>query len=260
MLGSLRRLLWTIAALGCAGALAAALIYLKLTSSLPQMETPGEVIALMARSVDGIRERRSHESGVTPTPFAVVPRELLASPAGMAMLVLQDCPDYLAAPAVGPIDFWLEVASPKGEGSAHCAVDMASDLAARLLLASRNEQLVAADHLRGLLGRDDLLALWLSTLQFEPDGPQGVATAARALFGKDAQSLGWEEAGETVVATQLYDQVAYCKNPPYLRHLRDRFFDRAAALIPANAAALHAAAAEPMDCETRHRVAGAPRR
>lgn len=257
---ALRRLLWAIVVLAAVLGLVGGVVYVKLASGLPPLQTSSQIVAQIARSVDGVRERTSQESGLAPLPFAVVPRELLAATVGLAFLAMNGCPDYLRSMPVGSLEFWLAVAMPDGAGSGGCVAVFASDVAARLRPSSREQQLVAADRLRAVLGRDDLFALWLSALPFEPNGPQGIEEAARSLFNKDPRILSWEEAGELVVASQLYDQVALCKNPPYLRHLRDGFLHHVGKLIPASVAALDAAAATPMDCETHLRAGGRPQR
>lgn len=245
---AVRRLFWLLLILSVALVLALAGFYLKISSDLPEMQTEGQVVGLVGRSVEAYRGQRANETGGKVQPFAVVPREALRAPLGLALLAVLGCPGYLDAAPVGELGFWREQLAPAG-GAAGCAARMGGDLAARLLLPTAQHTTVAADRIRGLLGRDGLFALWASALPFAPDGPEGVEPASRHLFREAPQALDWERAAELVVATGLYDEVATCKNPAHLREMRDKFLTHAADLMPAQAHEIIQGAKAPLACE-----------
>ena len=112
---------------------------------------------------------------------------------------------------------------------------MATDFALRLMPPTAQHTEVAADWIRGVLGRDFLFAVWASALPFDPGGPQGVELASQALFHRPPQALDWERAAELVVASGAFDQVSTCKNPPHLRAMRDKFLAQAAEVDPESA-------------------------
>ncbi|HUB05896.1 MAG TPA: hypothetical protein VMB50_02790, partial [Myxococcales bacterium] len=227
-----------------------AVYYLKLSIDLPDMQTEGQIVGLIGRSVEAYRAAQAHETGGKAATFTVVPREVLKSPAGQALLALERCPDYLVAPPTSGTDYWrAQFQAPTGATA--CTVGMATDIADRMLLPSREHLIVAGDRIREVLGRDGLFAVWLSALPFEPKGPQGVEPAALALFHQEPQLLDWEEAAELAVATTRYGEFAICANPPQLTELRDRFLDAAAQAIPAAAAEIQAAKKKPLHCNAK---------
>ena len=87
-------------------ALVGAAYYLKLSLDLPELSTENQVVDLVGRSVEAYRAEQAHDSGGTTARFAVTAREVLKSPVGRALLVLERCPDYLAAPPPPELDFW----------------------------------------------------------------------------------------------------------------------------------------------------------
>jgi hypothetical protein len=248
---AVRRLFWILLILAVGTVLLVAGFYLKISSDLPEMQTEGQILGLIGRSVEAYRGTQAHETGKKLIPFAVLPREALQAPVGQALLAAQGCSDYLAAPPTSSLDYWRQQLSPGGGPSA-CASTMATDLALRLLPPTAEHTEVAADRIRGVLGRDSLLAVWASALPFDPDGPTGVEVASQSLFHEAPQALDWERAAELVVASGAYDQVLTCKNPPHLRAMRDKFLAHAAELNPASANDIKAAAKQPLACELPH--------
>jgi hypothetical protein len=222
--------------------------YLKISSDLPDMQTEEQILGLIGRSVEAYRGTQAHETGTKVVPFSVLPREALRSPMGQALLAAEGCSDYLGAKPSSSLDFWRQQLSPGG-GPAACASTMATDLALRLLPPTAQHTEVAADRIRGVLGRDSLFAVWASALPFDPGGPQGAELASQTLFHRPPQALDWERAAELVVASGAYDQVSTCKNPPHLRALRDKFLAHAAEVDPESANDIKAAAKQPLACE-----------
>jgi hypothetical protein len=249
---AVRRLFWILLVLALGLVIVLAGFYLKISSDLPDMQTEGQIVGLIGRSVEAYRGRQSHETGTKLVPFAVLPREALQAPVGQALLAVLGCTDYLAATPTTALDFWRQELSA-GSGPAACTLRMATDLSTRLLLPSEQHIEVAADRIRGILGRDDLFAVWASALPFDPDGPQGIELASQALFHQPSQALDWERAAELVVASGTYDKVATCTNPPHLKSLRDKFLAHAAELNPASGNDIRAAAKQPLYCEAPHK-------
>jgi hypothetical protein len=249
---AVRRIFWILLVLGVGLLLTLSGFYLKISSDLPDMQTEGQIVGLIGRSVEAYRGRQAHETGAKLVPFAVLPREALQAPVGQALLAVLGCSDYLAATPTGTLDFWKQQLSP-GAGPAACASRMATDLSIRLLLPTDQHAEVAADRIRSILGRDDLFAVWASALPFDPDGPQGVEIASQALFHQEPQALDWERAADLVVASGTYDKASTCTNPPHLKSLRDKFLAHAAELNPASAADIKVAATRPLFCETAHK-------
>ncbi len=249
-MASLRRLFWLFVALAGAGVVLGSLFYFRLASEVPDFETSSLVLARIGRSVDALRERQQHETGKPGAPFAVVADEALEAPVGQLFLAELRCPDYLArAGDVGIASYYREAIAPSPTGAARCASRMAEELATRLLLPSHAHEILAGARLLSALGGRELFSLWLSARAFQPGGPIGLDEAAKALFHSSPQSLDWERASELVIASEYWDVVAYCKNPPYLKDLRDHFLARAGELLPAKAEPLRAAAAAPTSCE-----------
>ncbi|MHB1844593.1 MAG: hypothetical protein ACYCWW_07140 [Deltaproteobacteria bacterium] len=249
-MAALRRLLWTFVALAVLGLCLGGFYYLRLASALPDLDTSSEVLELVGRSVDALRERLHHETGVEPAPFSVAPDVVLPSPAGELFLSLLRCPDYLgSAGEVGAVGYYREALAQSPSGADRCAAQMAQELSTRLLLPTHAHEVIAGARILSALGGKGLLSVWLSAHPFEPGGPVGVESASARLFHAPAQALDWERGSELVIASEYWDVVAYCKNPPYLKELRDRFLHRAAELIPASAAAIDAAVNQPTSCE-----------
>ncbi|MHB8417784.1 MAG: hypothetical protein ACYDCL_06895 [Myxococcales bacterium] len=232
---------------------AAATYYLKLSFDLPDMQTEEQIVGLVGRSVEARRAEEVHETGGAARRFTVVARETLATPVGKALLVRERCPDYLTAPAATSLDFWRAQLRPP-TGAVACAVAMSTDLASRLLLPSKEHLTIAADRLRGVLGREGLFAVWVSALPFDPQGPDGIEAASKALFHAEPQTLDWERASELVIASERWTDVAGCTIPPELTALRDHFLQAAAEAIPASAAEIRAALKQPLHCLARSPV------
>ncbi len=251
-MAAVRRIFWVLVVLSVGLVLLLAGFYLKISSDLPDLQTQEQIVGMVGRSVEAYRGTQAHETGTQVVPFTVVPREALQAPMGQALLAAQSCSDYLAAPETTSLEYWRDQLSPVG-GRVGCASTMATDLALRLLPPTAQHTEVAADHIRGVLGRDALFAVWASALPFDPDGPQGVELASQKLFHEAPQALDWERAAELVVASGAYDQVSTCKNPPHLRAMRDKFLAHAAELNPASANDIRAAAKQPLACELPHK-------
>jgi Transglycosylase len=160
------------------------------------------------------------------------------------------CPGYLRTPAEEGWRFTWRVGARLAlglelDGDGACELSFARMLARRLGATTELQQAVAADRIHRVLGKEELVAFNLQSVQLER-GLVGVEDAAPALLQRALGELDDAELAELQLAIPpwaLWDDVKHCANAPQLRQTRDQLLRRT--LPPERA---RAAMARPLRC------------
>lgn len=242
----------TLAVVALLGTGAAVTLWMA-SSALPDLSSASVIEGQLKQVVEGARQAQAQRTLRLAAPF-VVDDDLFLAPAGKALLETIHCPGLNGAPPEPLNDFrlrlvrhWLHAGKPNGPG--RCELELAEGLATFLgLEGSSSQRILAASRVREALPHHLLLADWASALPFTPQGPFGLDEASRRLFGKDAQSLDWNEAALLALAADNFDEVETCRYPPRLQSQRDPLLDALAQDYPDQAKEMLKAKAAKLPC------------
>ncbi len=245
----------------CVAGLVVPGVYFWLAADLPPLGTREDAARVLAIALEQAREAELRgNDGLDMGRYSPRPKQPLLGPADLAPAVLHaqlaadGCPDYLAVPEEGGAPWAIRVVSFAASGGlgapgpGRCRLLYAERLAATLGVPEGGRRAIAAHRLRGALGREELLAAYLSAAYFDT-ATYGVADASARLFGKAPSALDAARAAELRLAQNGFGELFRCKNPQQLRARRDRLVDAMAAFAGVTEAEAKAAKAQPLSCE-----------
>ncbi len=206
-------------------------IYLYTASKLPQLESEFDLESHFRNSVEG--ERISLQAALSekaPRPVKFERPDFSTFPKDLVALYISEmgCPTFFESPREeGPRWGWrlftgmVTGAMPEGDGA--CERYLALRLVWGMGIREQLDRTVAANKLRAVLQKDELVAYDLDTMRFER-GVVGVRDAAWSLYKKELKNLDLAELAELMLALPIhgyYSQVKECRNASIIKQNRD---------------------------------------
>lgn len=209
--------------------------YLYVANGLPQLESEFDVEKHLRLYIEGERmslkygqyQERTGIKYLRPD-FQKLPKELVA------LFISQlGCPGFFKTPKEDGFAWsWrlinLAAFGKELSGDGACEAYLANQLAILVGVKGRFDLAVASHKIHNALGKDQLVAYFLSAIYFER-GVVGVDDAARTLFQKEVTSLTLPELAEFMLALPpafYYREVKQCQNAALLRINRDMALDQ----------------------------------
>ena len=209
--------------------------YLYVASGLPQLESEFDIEKHLRHYVEGERMslkfgQYQERSGIKyeRPDFQKLPKELVA------LFISQlSCPGFFKTPKEDGLAwswrlFQLAAFNKELPGDGACGAWLAQEIAHLIGVTGRFDRAVAAHKIHSALGKDQLVAYYLSALYFER-GIVGLDDAAMTLFKKKVTELNLPELAEFQLAlppAYYYQQLKQCQNAALLRINRDVTIDQ----------------------------------
>ncbi len=254
----MRRLLWIgLFLLGLAG-VTLPLVYLYGANQLPPLESELDLERLLRTDVEGalanarvghFASKEDRKIAYARPQFSVLPQDLLA-----LYLSGFGCEDFFRQPRESKLRWhWrllMQLFQKPVEGGGRCEALFARRLARRIGAEPGLQLWVAADKIRSMLQKDQLIAYDLSAIEVA-EGVIGVEAIATDLFRRPLAKLKLSELAELELVLPplgYYRTLHDCQNPSLIQENRNHLLEALVSSTLVPEARVKPALAEPVFC------------